>query len=61
MRKYKRAIARYRMKMDGIERMNRKAFFIGGKLRTGCSFFAKNWRKYLETEKMTKRRRLRAA
>lgn len=61
MRKYKRAIARYRMKMDGVERMNRKAVFIAGKLRTGRSFFAMNWRKYLQPEKMTKRKRLQAA
>lgn len=54
MRKYKRAIARYRMKMDGIERMNRKT-------KRGRSFFAMNWRKYLEPAKTAKRKRLRAA
>lgn len=54
MRKYKRAIARYRMKMDGVERMNRKN-------RSGRSFFALNWRKYLAPTKKAKRRRLRTA
>lgn len=54
MRRHKRAIARHRMEMEGIERMNRKT-------KHGRSFFAMNWRKYLEPGKTAKRRRMRAA
>ena len=54
MRKYKRAVARYRMRMDGLERVNRKN-------RRGKSFFAQNWRKYLQPTKTAKRKRLRVA
>lgn len=56
MRKYLRAIARHRMKAQGIERINRKA------AKSGKSFFALNWRKALRTQQKTsKRKRVRVA
>lgn len=56
MRKYLRAIARHRMKAQGIERINRKA------AKSGKSFFALNWRKALRTlKKNTKRISMRVA
>lgn len=45
MRKLKRAIARARMQAEGVQHMNRRLAGTSGK--QGRSFFARNWRLYL--------------
>ena len=40
MRKLLRRIARYRMKQEGIQHMNKR-------MGRGCSFFAERWREYV--------------
>lgn len=46
MRKYKRSVARARMRADGIQHINRKHLNPKTGRRDLPSFFAENWRKY---------------
>lgn len=60
MRKYQRAIARAKMKQDGIERINKQfpTYDQNGKQTGKISFFASHWRQYCDMplEKLMKPR-----
>ena len=60
MRELKRSIARHLMKLQGIERINKKQFRVynGNGANTGKrqSYFARHWREYLDpSNKLHKR------
>lgn len=58
MRKLKRSIARANMKAAGIGNINRKRVVqtLEGNVET-CSFFSKNWRKWVSGNPYTKKSR----
>lgn len=50
MRKYLRRIARAKMKKDGIQRMNKRLWFLNPKTETMerlNSYFSMHWREYV--------------
>lgn len=50
MRKYLRKIARAKMRLEGIQRMNKRPWFINtntGMLERGNSYFSEHWREYI--------------
>lgn len=53
MRKLKRSVARAKMKLAGLERLNRKRPAVGGGY---MSFFSRNWRDYCKLQVNYERR-----
>lgn len=58
MRKLMRSVARANMKAAGIGNINRKRVVetLEGKIET-CSFFSKNWRKWVSGNPLAKKTR----
>lgn len=47
MRKLKRSVAHAQMEKEGIKGVNRKTAIKGRKQKNGKSYFAENWREYI--------------